>query len=70
MEPAGGRLIAEQVAGWSLVGYQVTDRVSRVPLFEQVWFLDLTGNDISSIAALTLTVALTVQVFRTMRRKK
>lgn len=70
MQQAGGRLIAEQVAGWSLVGYQVTDRVSRVPLFEQVWFLDLTGNDISSIAALTLTVALTVQVFRTMRRKK
>lgn len=70
MEPAGGgRLIIEQVTGWSLVGYQVTDRVSQVPLFEQVWFFGLTGNDISSIAALTLTVALTFQVIRAMRKK-
>lgn len=62
MEPTTGRLIVEQVTGWSLVGYQVVDTVSRVPLFERIWVLDLTGNDISKIAALALTIALIFQV--------
>ena len=70
MEAGSGRLIVEQVTGWSLVGIHATDRISRVPLFERVWFLDLTGNDVASIAALTLTVALTLQVVRSVMKKK
>ena len=71
MEPAGsGRLIVEQAAGWGVVGYQASDGLKRVPLFDRVWFLELTGTDVADIAALTLTLFLIVKIVQALRAKK